>query len=765
MANDINSVYIQVIADTGEVQRNLTKAEKAFLGLNKTTKKTGGLSKSIARDMTKMAAGIFAVDRAMSAAASAARRMVQDVSDFQRMSVELRVATGSAVQAEQAFEMLQATARKLPTSLKDLTTGFVRLKNMGLDASENSLISFSNTAAAMGKTLKQFVEAVADANTREFERLKEFGILARNQGDKIRFVFRGITTEVDNSSRDIVKFLTDIGNTEFAGAATEQIDTLAARFTKLQDAIFNLNIAFGEGAAGTLGDFLKFLTEKADATVLNKSIDDLNDKMREGAIEANAFQKVMMRVLDPTGRGFEGAVKGADDLREVFTDLTSKEFVAADKLIKEQAEKVWKLAEAGKANWKIEREKLGVMVAGLAAAKAQLANDEKRAARGDLIQRARQRHARINIQQAILEEAAAERLFEKSVKQADTDGNILKLKELKAEAEKKAAEIGERVAAAKKSEELSESQLTVLSRQHGQALDTVDGIQASIAGATKEEADRRREILSTLKEDRNARMSSLREQMASAMEVGNAADYNAERERQRQLATKLATSEGVELTEALTEAYNNAAYEVEVLKSTIKDGSLGADDLKAANDSLDEYTAEMVRTQAAIDGVAEKTKEAGNEMKEMFDDVREGIADAVVEGENFKGVLASVLKQIAKTNLLKAIGGFGSDGKAGSGILGLASGLFRAKGGPVTANRSYVVGERGPELFTPSGSGSITPNNRMGGGRSGEVNVTNNFSISGGVDQQTQQMIAQSVSTSVQLAVAKVEDNKRRRIS
>ena len=39
----------------------------------------------------------------------------------------------------------------------------------------------------------------------------------------------------------------------------------------------------------------------------------------------------------------------------------------------------------------------------------------------------------------------------------------------------------------------------------------------------------------------------------------------------------------------------------------------------------------------------------------------------------------------------------------------------RAEGGPVSAGRSYMVGEVGPELFTPSRSGNITPNSAMGG--------------------------------------------------
>ena len=38
----------------------------------------------------------------------------------------------------------------------------------------------------------------------------------------------------------------------------------------------------------------------------------------------------------------------------------------------------------------------------------------------------------------------------------------------------------------------------------------------------------------------------------------------------------------------------------------------------------------------------------------------------------------------------------------------------RAKGGPVTGGSSYLVGERGPELFTPSRSGMITSNENLG---------------------------------------------------
>jgi SLT domain-containing protein len=48
----------------------------------------------------------------------------------------------------------------------------------------------------------------------------------------------------------------------------------------------------------------------------------------------------------------------------------------------------------------------------------------------------------------------------------------------------------------------------------------------------------------------------------------------------------------------------------------------------------------------------------------------------------------------------------------------------RALGGPVSEGRSYIVGEQGPEMFTPGAAGTITPNNQLA---TGTTNI--NFTI------------------------------------
>lgn len=84
----------------------------------------------------------------------------------------------------------------------------------------------------------------------------------------------------------------------------------------------------------------------------------------------------------------------------------------------------------------------------------------------------------------------------------------------------------------------------------------------------------------------------------------------------------------------------------------------------------------------------------------------------------------------AAFNAIKNIVNFIKNNPVTQAIGGAIENVFgggRANGGPVNAGTSYVVGERGPELFVPNTSGKIIPNGGSGGGST--INVTVNGAI------------------------------------
>lgn len=162
-------------------------------------------------------------------------KIVTVTAEFQQLKASLETVDGSASQAEKSFAFIQDFAEKTPYQLKEVTEAFIKMKALGLDATEEAMRSYGDTASAMGKPLTQMIEAVADASTGEFERLKEFGIKASSEGDKVKFTFRGITTEVGKNAQEIERYLIGLGKTEFAGAMQKQMGTLGGAISNLND--------------------------------------------------------------------------------------------------------------------------------------------------------------------------------------------------------------------------------------------------------------------------------------------------------------------------------------------------------------------------------------------------------------------------------------------------------------------------------------------------------------------------------------------------
>jgi hypothetical protein len=215
-------------SDIDRLDKSSARAEKSTKGLSKSLKFIGGLG--IGAALAGIAKGAFDTFRS-----------------FEQMKMSLKTVVGSAEGADRALSKITEFAKETPYTLDQSVQGFQKLKALGLDPSISSLRSYGNTAAAMGKDMMQMIEAVADASTGEFERLKEFGIKAKSEGDKVSFTFQGITKTVGKNSKEIQQYLLDIGNNTFGTAMSDQMDTVNGALSNLSDSWYQFQIALAEG--------------------------------------------------------------------------------------------------------------------------------------------------------------------------------------------------------------------------------------------------------------------------------------------------------------------------------------------------------------------------------------------------------------------------------------------------------------------------------------------------------------------------------------
>ena len=218
-------------------------------------------------------------------------KLVQVQREFDVLNSSLKTVTGSSAAAAREMEWIKSFAKETPFGLAQATQAFVKMKSLGLDPSRAALTSYGNTASAMGKDLNQMIEAVADASTGEFERLKEFGIKASKQGDQVSFTFQGVTETIGNNAAEINRYLESIGNNQFAGAMAERANTLDGAIASLGDTWDELFRTISAQNAGTLMHDAVRLAEGA-VTDLTTVIGALNSATGDNAKQTGAMAAV-----------------------------------------------------------------------------------------------------------------------------------------------------------------------------------------------------------------------------------------------------------------------------------------------------------------------------------------------------------------------------------------------------------------------------------------------------------------------------------------
>ena len=232
-------------------------------------------------------------------------------------------------------------------------------------------------------------------------------------------------------------------------------------------------------------------------------------------------------------------------------------------------------------------------------------------------------------------------------------------------------------------------------------------------------------------------------------------------------------SEAQRLLESIKTPTQKFADEVERINLLYSEGFLTNQEqvnqmiLKAAESNMTLAT-ETTKANDNMNLFAGTLNNIGQSMTDTF-------VTAVTTGKvNFRDFINSVVQDLARLAFQLAVviplqralsnmmgaksSGIKSGGIAG-GIIGSLGSLFsaipgRASGGPVSAGKPYIVGEKRPELFVPRTSGTIIPQIPSGGGNS--MTVVNNVTVQGGGsgDPGQDQEMAKGIAKQIEIAVS-----------
>jgi tetratricopeptide (TPR) repeat protein len=257
-----------IVELTAQIQGLKSGLDSASAQLTKFNDKTNNTGKNAEKDFNAIGSaaskvgGIVAGAFAIGSVVSFGQGIIDATSEFQKFEAVLSNTLGSSSAAQLALSQIQQFAATTPFQINELTGAFVKLANQGFKPNITQMRLLGDLASSTGKSFDQLAEAILDAQTGEFERLKEFGVRAAVAGDQVTFTFKGIKTQVDNTSEAIRGYVLSLGAAEGVSGSMEKISgTLGGRISNVKDSFTQLQTTIGSINSGVLFSFVGYLQQ------------------------------------------------------------------------------------------------------------------------------------------------------------------------------------------------------------------------------------------------------------------------------------------------------------------------------------------------------------------------------------------------------------------------------------------------------------------------------------------------------------------------
>lgn len=294
LSNQIFALRKAIIETNDKAKKNeLQKAlNLARLEADKLNAKMKALPKEVDKTNTAfselkgLAAGAFAGFSVL----ELGRQIIDVLAQFQKFEAVLTNLTGSNEEAKRLIATFTEFAASTPFQVEEVIDAYIKLRNTGITPTTDMIRKLGDVAAASGKGLDQVIEAFTDASTFQFERLRELGFTYATVGNKVRFTFRNVTTEVEKSTDAIQRYFIGLGELEGVQGSNAAIaKTLGGQISNLKDNFTQLLAVIGEQAAPGISKFFGLLSKGLEiVTNALKTDSQVQELLKKAGVSAKA---------------------------------------------------------------------------------------------------------------------------------------------------------------------------------------------------------------------------------------------------------------------------------------------------------------------------------------------------------------------------------------------------------------------------------------------------------------------------------------------
>lgn len=353
LQQSINNIKVAPLArEIEQLKRRLeqlgrTNVDNTFNKLDNSASKAAG-----SLGMLKGAFGAVAAVVSVGALVDWTRSAIDAKVQMDALRNSLTTFVGSADRAQQEMQRITGLANEMGIRVEDLANSFTIFSRFGLDTSTESLRAWANIAFASGKSLDQLGEAVADALTGEFERLKEFGIKVSQENGVFTASIAGQQDIIANTTTELIQKLQELGAVggAWAGGIDRNANSLSGSIARLSNATTTAQIAFVQGLEPAL-----IAANNAVANFINsneKLIQDLGENLGRALqtlaenidLVVAALQGMNTSLLELAGIDITDMIgSGVDSIIRKYEELTG----ATDALVNMDPSRIADMAREG----------------------------------------------------------------------------------------------------------------------------------------------------------------------------------------------------------------------------------------------------------------------------------------------------------------------------------------------------------------------------------------------------------------------------------